>query len=146
MIDCPPHQESKRVTYRWWYDADGESLPLPSKEHYFVLQNGTLVFSILRDTDVDFIKNNNGIFCRISAKVGVDRTSRDSKKIVIVKTTTGNAIFSLGNIISTLSGTKSLSASTLLSLSGYTMFFHVAPYPLLIIHKHPSMSFSILIS
>ena len=68
-LNCPKHAHSQRVTYNWYYKQASEQKPLPDSDNYFVANNGTLYFSILRDQDVDFINGNDGIFCEQRAEV-----------------------------------------------------------------------------
>ena len=85
-LNCPKHAQSQRVTYNWYYKQASEQKPLPDSDNYFVANDGTLYFSILRDQDVNFINDNDGIFCEQRAEVkGSGNVTKQSYRIKIRK-------------------------------------------------------------
>jgi hypothetical protein len=68
VLHCPAHFLSQNVLYFWKYQDGLSRALLPSSENYFVSNNGTLYFSILYQKNVDFINNNDGIFCEQEAE------------------------------------------------------------------------------
>ena len=85
-MHCPKHAPSQKVSYNWYYKQALDQKPLPDSNNSFVSDNGTLYFSILRDEDVKFINDNDGIFCEQRAEVkGSGIVAKQSYRITIVK-------------------------------------------------------------
>lgn len=89
-IHCPRHSKSHNVQYNWLYMQANVHQPLPSSNNYFVVTNGTLYFSVLRDQDIKFINDNGGILCQMQAFVKGSKSRSEYSHLIKLKKTLGS--------------------------------------------------------
>ena len=63
-LHCPAHRTSKKVSYGWYYRKAGKLKDFPENNNSFVSNNGTLYFSILRNEEINYVNDNEGILCQ----------------------------------------------------------------------------------
>jgi hypothetical protein len=89
QLHCPKHALSQNVEYNWLYQDADILMTLPPDENYFVANDGTLYFSVMRDKDIKFINDNDGIFCRqLAQPKGTASHTKLSSRLILRKTMT----------------------------------------------------------
>lgn len=68
IIKCPPRQKSFGESYEWGYLSSTDGFKyLGTKENRYISAKGDLIFSYLKQSDIDDVNNIGGLQCRVEA-------------------------------------------------------------------------------